>query len=59
MKNLMEMVNMHGITLLNIKPKPRVEKPKYIAAPYEEMRCTYEQLGKFVDLEKSPRKYYR
>ena len=35
MKNLMEMVNLHGITLLNIKPKPRVEKPKYIAAPYE------------------------
>ena len=43
MKNLMKMVNMHGITLLNIKPKPRVEKPKYIAAPYEViMRCTYE-----------------
>jgi Tfp pilus assembly protein PilO len=57
MKNLMEMVNLHGITLLNIKPKPRVEKPKYIAAPYEIiMQCTYEQLGKFMsDLEKSPR----
>jgi len=57
MKNLMEMVNLHGITLLNIKPKPRVEKPKYIAAPYEIiMQCSYEQLGKFMsDLEKSPR----
>tara|TARA_B110000438_G_scaffold245209_1_gene246077 strand:- start:1558 stop:2133 length:576 start_codon:yes stop_codon:yes gene_type:complete len=57
MKNLMEMVNMHGITLLNIKPKPRIEKTKYIAAPYEIiMQCTYEQLGKFMsDLEKSPR----
>ena len=57
MKNLMEMVNIHGITLLNIKPKPRVEKVKYIAAPYEIiMQCTYEQLGKFLsDLEKSPR----
>jgi len=57
MKNLMEMVNLHGITLLNIKPKPRVEKPKYIAAPYEViMQCSYEQLGKFMsDLEKSPR----
>ena len=57
MKNLMEMVNLHGITLLNIKPKPRVEKAKYIAAPYEViMQCTYEQLGKFMsDLEKSPR----
>ena len=57
MKNLMEMVNLHGITLLNIKPKPRVEKSKYIAAPYEViMQCTYEQLGKFMsDLEKSPR----
>ena len=57
MKNLMEMVNIHGITLLNIKPKPRVEKTKYIAAPYEIiMQCSYEQLGKFMsDLEKSPR----
>ena len=57
MKNLMEMVNIHGITLLNIKPKPRIEKPKYIAAPYEMiMQCSYEQLGKFMsDLEKSPR----
>ena len=57
MKNLMEMLNIQGITLLNIKPKPRVEKVKYIAAPYEIiMQCTYEQLGKFLsDLEKSPR----
>ena len=57
LKSLMEMMNGHGIALLNIKPKPRVEKKNYIAAPYEVvMKCTYDELGKFMsELEKSPR----
>ena len=57
LKSLMEMMNEHGITLLNIKPKPRIDKSNYIAAPYEViMKCSYEQLGKFMArLEKSPR----
>ena len=51
------MINGHGIALLNIKPKPIVEKKNYIAAPYEVvMKCTYDELGKFMsELEKSPR----
>jgi Tfp pilus assembly protein PilO len=57
LKSLMEMMNGHGITLLNIKPKPRVEKTNHIAAPYEViMKCSYDELGKFMsELEKSPR----
>ena len=57
LKSLMEMMNGHGIALLNIKPKPIVEKKNYIAAPYEVvMKCTYDELGKFMsELEKSPR----
>ena len=57
LKSLMEMMNGHGIALLNIKPKQRVEKKNYIAAPYEVvMKCTYDELGKFMsELEKSPR----
>ena len=57
LKSLMKMMNGHGITLLNIKPKPRIEKTNYIAAPYEViMKCNYDELGKFMaELEKSPR----
>ena len=57
LKSLMKMMNGHGITLLNIKPKPRVEKTNHIAAPYEViMKCSYDELGKFMsELEKSPR----
>jgi Tfp pilus assembly protein PilO len=57
LKSLMKMMNGHGITLLNIKPKPRIEKTNYIAAPYEViMKCSYDELGKFMaELEKSPR----
>ena len=57
LKSLMKMINGHGITLLNIKPKPRIEKTNYIAAPYEViMKCSYDELGKFMaELEKSPR----
>ena len=53
----MEMMNGHGITLLSIKPKPRIEKTNYIAAPYVViMKCSYDELGKFMsELEKSPR----
>jgi len=57
LKSLMKMMNGHGITLLNIKPKPRIEKTNYIAAPYVViMKCSYDELGKFMsELEKSPR----
>ena len=57
LKSLMEMMNEHGITLLSIKPKPRIEKTNYIAAPYVViMKCSYDELGKFMsELEKSPR----
>ena len=57
LKSLMEMMNGHGITLLNIKPKPRIEKTNYIAAPYEViMKCSYDELGKFMaEIERSSR----
>ena len=57
LKSLMEMMSGHGIALLSIKPKPRIEKTNYIAAPYVViMKCSYDELGKFMsELEKSPR----
>ena len=57
LKSLMKMMNGLGISLLKIKPKPRIEKTNYIAAPYEViMKCSYDELGKFMaELEKSPR----
>ena len=57
LKSLMKMMNGLGISLLKIKPKPRIEKTNYIAAPYEVIiKCSYDELGKFMaELEKSPR----
>lgn len=57
LKSLMEMMNELGITLLNIKPKPRVKTGNYFSAPYELLlQCDFERLGKFIaEIERSPR----
>tara|TARA_B100000315_G_scaffold260459_1_gene322075 strand:- start:16262 stop:16837 length:576 start_codon:yes stop_codon:yes gene_type:complete len=57
LKNLMEMMNEQGIALLNIKPKPLIEKKHYVSAPYEIiLKCSFDELGKFLaELERSPR----
>ncbi len=59
LKNLTQILDELEITLLKVKPKPRVEKgnENYIRVPYElTVMCTYEQLGKFMaEIERSPR----
>lgn len=57
LKNLTEMMNNLGITLLNIKPKPREKEGNYFSAPYELLlQCDFERLGKFIaEIERSPR----
>jgi Tfp pilus assembly protein PilO len=57
LQNLTEMMNNIGVTLMNIKPKPREKKGNYYSAPYELLlKCNFDQLGKFVaEIERSPR----
>ena len=57
LKQLSETIENNGITLMNVRPKPRVEKENYIQTPYELIiKCTYDQLGKFMaEIERSPR----
>ena len=57
LKNLTETMNNLEITLLNVKPKPRVEKGNFLRTPYELIiKCTYDQLGKFMaEIERSSR----
>ena len=57
LKNLTVTMNNLEITLLNVKPQPRVEKGNFLRTPYELIiKCTYSQLGKFMaEIERSPR----
>jgi len=57
LKQLNNTMDNLGITLMNVKPKPRIEKANYIQTPYElTVKCTYDQLGKFMaDIERSSR----
>ena len=57
LQNLTEMMNDLGVTLMNIKPKPREKKNNYYSAQYELLlKCDFNQLGKFVaEIERSPR----
>ncbi|MBT3217011.1 MAG: type 4a pilus biogenesis protein PilO [Candidatus Marinimicrobia bacterium] len=57
LQNLTEMMNDLGVTLMNIKPKPREKRENYFSAPYELLlKCNFDQLGKFVaEIERSPR----
>lgn len=57
LKQLNETMDNTGIILMNVRPKPRVEKANYIQTPYELIiKCTYDQLGKFMaEIERSPR----
>lgn len=57
LQNLTEMMNNLGVTLMNIKPKPREKKGNYYSAPYELLlKSNFDQLGKFVaEIERSPR----
>ena len=57
LKNMTETMNNLEITLMNVKPRPRVEQGNFLKTPYELIiKCTYDQLGKFMaEIERSPR----
>jgi len=57
LNSLTESIDSLGIRLLNIRPKPKVERRRSIETPYDlEIRCNYRQFGKFLaELEQSSR----
>jgi len=57
LNSLTDILDDLDITLLGIKPKPRVDKITYFKAPYIiTLECTFEQFGMFLsEVERSPR----
>ena len=57
LNSLTDILDDLDITLLGIKPKPRVDKITYFKAPYLiTLECTFEQFGMFLsEIERSPR----
>ena len=57
LNSLTDILDDLDITLLGIKPKPRVDKITYFKAPYLiTLECTFEQFGMFLsEVERSPR----
>jgi|TARA_B110000196_G_scaffold112927_1_gene98160 Tfp pilus assembly protein PilO len=57
LNSLTDILDDLDITLLGIKPKPRVDKITYFKAPYIiTLECTFEQFGMFLsEIERSPR----
>ena len=57
LKNITDILNKYDISLLKILPKPREKLKNYYVSLYEmKIKCTYENLGKFLtEIEQSPR----